>query len=33
VCAREGVAAYRVEADGDAVSETRIEPRVLRPAT
>ena len=32
VSAREGAAAYRVEADGEAVSETRIEPRVLRPA-
>ncbi|MGE5460083.1 MAG: Type 1 glutamine amidotransferase-like domain-containing protein, partial [Solirubrobacterales bacterium] len=31
VTSRAGAAAYHVEADGDAVSETRIEPRVLRP--
>ncbi len=30
VSARPGPGAYRVEADGDAVTETRIEPRVLR---
>ena len=29
VCSRPGAAAYRVGADGDAVTETRIEPRVL----
>ncbi len=33
VSSREGHAAYRVEADGEAVSEGRIEPRVLRAAT
>jgi peptidase E len=33
VSAREGAAAYRVEADGEAVSETRMEPRLLVAAT
>ena len=33
VTSKEGTAAFRVEAEGDAVSETRIEPRVLRAAT
>jgi peptidase E len=32
VSSREGGAAYRVEADGEAVSETRIEPRSLQAA-
>jgi hypothetical protein len=31
-CAPTDVAAYRVEADGDAVREERLEPRLLVPA-